>query len=71
MLYVLPSVADGHQVTVTWQLPPLTADYERKGDAYLAHLLGHEGKGSLLAALQAKARLQGWAEGARAQDLGC
>ena len=54
MLYILPSVAAGHQIVVTWQLPCQAAFYEKKSDVYISNLLGHEGRGSLLAALQAK-----------------
>ena len=40
-----------------FQLPSLTKQYRSKADEYLSHLVGHEGKGSLLSALKAK----GWA----------
>ena len=40
-----------------FQLPSLTNQYRSKADEYLSHLVGHEGKGSLLSALKAK----GWA----------
>ena len=40
-----------------FQLPSLTNQYRSKADDYLSHLVGHEGKGSLLSALKAK----GWA----------
>ena len=52
-----PSVKEGHQVTALFQLPSLTNEYRSKADEYLSHLVGHEGKGSLLSALKAK----GWA----------
>lgn len=40
-----------------FQLPSLTNQYRSKADEYISHLVGHEGKGSLLSALKAK----GWA----------
>lgn len=52
-----PSVKQGHQVMALFQLPSLTNQYRSKADEYLSHLVGHEGKGSLLSALKAK----GWA----------
>ena len=52
-----PSVKEGHQVMALFQLPSLTNQYRSKADEYLSHLVGHEGKGSLLSALKAK----GWA----------
>lgn len=54
---VCPSVKEGHQVMALFQLPSLTNQYRSKADEYLSHLVGHEGKGSLLSALKAK----GWA----------
>jgi hypothetical protein len=56
-LYVLPAVRDDHRLTATFQLPSLEALYRKKADEYLAHLVGHEGSGSLLSALKAR----GWA----------
>ncbi len=54
---ISPSVKEGHQVMALFQLPSLTNEYRSKADEYLSHLVGHEGKGSLLSALKAK----GWA----------
>jgi len=54
---ISPSVKEGHQVMALFQLPSLTNQYRSKADEYLSHLVGHEGKGSLLSALKAK----GWA----------
>ena len=51
------SVKEGHQVMALFQLPSLTNEYRSKADEYLSHLVGHEGRGSLLSALKAK----GWA----------
>ncbi|KAL3144870.1 hypothetical protein ABBQ38_001970 [Trebouxia sp. C0009 RCD-2024] len=54
---ICPSVKEGHQVMALFQLPSLTNQYRSKADEYISHLVGHEGKGSLLSALKAK----GWA----------
>ena len=54
---ISPSVKEGHQIMALFQLPSLTNQYRSKADEYLSHLVGHEGKGSLLSALKAK----GWA----------
>ena len=53
-LCLLPSVREHHYVIVTFQLPPLQHTYGRKAEEYLSHLVGHEGEGSLLAALKAR-----------------
>jgi hypothetical protein len=52
MLYLAPAVKEKHEVTVTFQLPSLQSHYRKKADEYLSHLIGHEGKGSLLSALK-------------------
>ncbi|KAG8371571.1 hypothetical protein BUALT_Bualt13G0101800 [Buddleja alternifolia] len=56
-LYRLEAVKDVHILDLSWTLPSLRKDYLKKGEDYLAHLLGHEGKGSLHFFLKAK----GWA----------
>ena len=56
-LHVVPAVKQGHNLTLTFQLPSLFHAYRAKPEDYVSHLLGHEGRGSLLAALKA----QGWA----------
>ncbi|KAJ4866861.1 Insulinase (Peptidase family M16) family protein [Raphanus sativus] len=56
-LYRLEAVKDVHTLDLTWTLPPLRQAYVKKPEDYLAHLLGHEGKGSLLSFLKGK----GWA----------
>ncbi len=43
---------------LSFQMPPVEALYLSKPATYLGHLLGHEGKGSLLSLLKSK----GWAE---------
>ncbi|KAL2470900.1 Insulinase (Peptidase family M16) family protein [Abeliophyllum distichum] len=56
-LYRLEAVKDVHILDLSWTLPSLRKDYLKKAEDYLAHLLGHEGKGSLLFFLKAR----GWA----------
>ncbi|KAH7677794.1 nardilysin protein [Dioscorea alata] len=56
-LYRLEAVKDVHVLDLTWTLPCLHKEYLKKPEDYLAHLMGHEGKGSLLYFLKAK----GWA----------
>jgi nardilysin len=58
-LHISPAVKEGHTLTLAWCLPPLGHKYRSKAEDYLAHLLGHEGAGSLLAGLKAR----GWATG--------
>ncbi|KAJ8920211.1 hypothetical protein NQ315_011872 [Exocentrus adspersus] len=41
-------------VDLTWSLPPLQAKYKSKPHHYIAHLIGDEGKGSLLSYLSKK-----------------
>lgn len=48
---------DMHELQMTWQLPPQAKFYKSKPCDHIAHLLGHESAGSVLA--EAKAR--GWA----------
>ncbi|XP_009594332.1 nardilysin-like [Nicotiana tabacum] len=55
-LYWLEAVKDVHILDLSWTLPSLRKGYLKKAEDYLAHLLGHEGKGSLLFSLKAR----GW-----------
>ncbi|WVZ56835.1 hypothetical protein U9M48_007311 [Paspalum notatum var. saurae] len=64
-LYRLEAVRDLHSLFLSWTLPCLHKEYMKKPEDYLAHLLGHEGKGSLLYFLKAK----GWASSLSA-DVG-
>lgn len=48
----IAALQKGHRLLLTFQLPPLLADYQTKTSSYLAHLLGHEGPGSLMSYLQ-------------------
>nr|XP_010921137.1 nardilysin-like isoform X2 [Elaeis guineensis] len=56
-IYRLEAVKDVHILELTWKLPCLHKEYLKKPEDYLAHLLGHEGRGSLLYFFKAK----GWA----------
>lgn len=56
-LYKLEAVEDVHILDLAWTLPCLQHNYLKKPEDYIAHLLGHEGKGSLHFFLKAK----GWA----------
>ncbi|KAK2386573.1 Insulinase (Peptidase family M16) family protein [Trifolium repens] len=56
-IYRLEAVKDVHILDLSWTLPCLHQEYLKKPEDYLAHLLGHEGRGSLLSFLKAK----GWA----------
>ncbi|KAH8490560.1 hypothetical protein H0E87_022920 [Populus deltoides] len=54
LLYRLEAVKDVNILDLTWTLPCLHQDYLKKSEDYLAHLLGHEGKGSLHSFLKAR-----------------
>lgn len=56
-LYRLEAVKDVHVLELSWSLPCLHKEYLKKPEDYISHLMGHEGKGSLLSYLKAK----GWA----------
>nr|XP_043636150.1 nardilysin-like isoform X2 [Erigeron canadensis] len=56
-IYRLEAVKDVHILDLSWTLPCLQKDYLKKAEDYLAHLIGHEGRGSLLFFLKDK----GWA----------
>ncbi|XP_027334300.1 nardilysin-like [Abrus precatorius] len=56
-VYRLEAVKDVHILDLSWTLPCLHQEYLKKPEDYLAHLLGHEGRGSLLSFLKAR----GWA----------
>lgn len=55
-LYRIAAVKDVHVLHLSWTLPCLRKEYLKKPEDYLSHLLGHEGRGSLLFFLKAK----GW-----------
>ena len=53
-VYYVAPVKDRHSLSVTWQIPPQLDNWKSKPCDYVAHLIGHEAQGSLLAALKAK-----------------
>ncbi len=57
-LDVVP-LKDQRSVTLTFPLPPVAAHWRSKPTGLVAHLLGHEGEGSVLALLKRR----GWADG--------
>mmetsp|Transcript_41918 Transcript_41918/g.100697 ORF Transcript_41918/g.100697 Transcript_41918/m.100697 type:complete len:1075 (+) Transcript_41918:137-3361(+) len=52
-LHVVP-VAQVHAIELQFPMPEILTKYRSKPTQYLSHLLGHEGKGSLLSLLKAK-----------------
>lgn len=57
-LNVVP-IKERRSLTLTFPIPPVEPYYRSKPISHIAHLLGHEGKGSLLSVL----RTAGWADG--------
>ena len=55
-------VKNRHLLKLTWQIPSMCQHWRTKPAEYLAHLLGHEASGSVLAVLKQK----GWAVGCTA-----
>jgi len=62
IVYVDP-IKDLRSVEITWVIPPPSTEYTTKPSFYLSHLLGHEGKGSLLSILKEKQWANGLAAG--------
>jgi insulysin len=56
---LIQPVANIRQMSLTFPLPSVKPYYDEKPLSYLGHLLGHEGKGSILSVLKQR----GWAEG--------
>eukprot|EP00210_Caulerpa_lentillifera_P000591 g572.t1 len=56
-LYLMASVKQLRQTTISFQLPSLRKEYREKSEHYISHVLGHEGAGSLLSELKQR----GWA----------
>nr|VFJ47531.1 MAG: Secreted Zn-dependent peptidases, insulinase-like [Candidatus Kentron sp. DK] len=56
---VAKPVKERRELRLSFPVPPLREHYKTKPLYYIAHLLGHEGKGSLLSQLKAR----GWANG--------
>ncbi|KAL7436906.1 hypothetical protein ACHAXM_005357 [Skeletonema potamos] len=61
-VYRVIPVRHRHTLTLTWQIPSICPHWQTKPADYLAHLLGHEASGSILAFL----KQQGWATGCSA-----
>ncbi len=59
VVYRVRPVKDTNKLFLRWQLPPQCKHCRSGPCGYLSHVVGHEGKGSLYSALQAK----GWATG--------
>ncbi|GBG32235.1 Insulin-degrading enzyme [Hondaea fermentalgiana] len=57
-------ISDSQSLTITWQIPAQHEHYKTFSADYIAHLLGHESRGSILAELKSL----GWATGL---DCGC
>ncbi|GAB2274251.1 hypothetical protein Dimus_009016 [Dionaea muscipula] len=55
-IYRLEAVKDVHILDILWKLPCLLKEYLKKPEDYLAHVIGHEGRGSLHFFLKSK----GW-----------
>jgi secreted Zn-dependent insulinase-like peptidase len=58
-LYRMVPVKDRHQIGITWQIPPQKSAWRTKSYDYLAHLLGHESKGSILSTLKGRGGEEG------------
>ncbi|KAK7078176.1 Nrd1 complex RNA-binding subunit [Halocaridina rubra] len=58
-LYRVVPTKDYHSVEINWALPSLLKHYRTKPLHYISHLLGHEGRGSILSYLKKKV----WAVG--------
>ena len=53
-LYKIIPIKDTHSLTLTWQIPPQRNNWKTKPCDVIAHLLGHESKGSILSLLKSK-----------------
>ena len=53
IVYLVP-IKDKHMIMLHFPLPSMEAHYLSKPDRYIAHLLGHESEGSILAYLKLK-----------------
>lgn len=52
-IFQVQALKKSHKLNHTWQLPSQSFCYRTRPDGYVSHLLGHEGKGSLLYLLKA------------------
>jgi len=53
-VYSVVPVQDLRQLSLSWVLPDSRAQYRANPSNYISHLIGHEGKGSLLSELKKK-----------------
>ena len=67
VIRVVP-IKNSHKLNIKFQLPPTLALYGLKLDAYYGHLLGHEGRGSILSALKQCELASGLAAGVCADN---
>ena len=51
-LCLVEPIKKAHKLFLSFQLPPQQATYRSKNHMYISHLIGHEGAGSILAALK-------------------
>lgn len=70
-LYRLQAVKDVHILDLTWTLPCLHRDYLKKPQDYLAHLLGHEGRGSLHSFLKSRGWVTSLSAGVGDEGMHC
>nr|XP_016452342.1 PREDICTED: nardilysin-like isoform X2 [Nicotiana tabacum] len=70
-LYWLEAVKDVHILDLSWTLRSLRKGYLKKAEDYLAHLLGHEGKGSLLFSLKARSLVTSISAGVGDEGMHC
>ncbi len=66
MLIFVQTVKDYHAFSVQFELPDLRDNYDSKPTSFLAHFLGHEGRGSICAYLKRR----GWLLDLSAGDSG-
>jgi len=65
LLKIVPTM-DGNLLYIIWQMPEKYKFYKSKPSEYIAHLLGHEGKGSIIFNL----RKAGWCTNIYAGEFG-
>ncbi|XP_041971501.1 nardilysin-like [Aricia agestis] len=53
-IYYVKPISDTTEIHLTWCMRSLISEYESKPHQYISHLLGHEGRGSLLSYLRKK-----------------
>lgn len=71
VLYVVP-IKDLRLLSLSWLIPETRSAYRCKPSNYVSHLLGHEGKGSLLSLLKERNLVDGLAawQSVSAEDFG-